>query len=336
MQDACFSIETCVLLVWFCPVEKWKACCLLEVVVCPKGAGMDAWIGLKEEFLADCEGRGLARNTVRMYRDSLETFEGWMEEQGLTRVPEITTAHLRAYAARSLEQVSPGAAHARLRPLKTMLRWCVNEGVMEADPTRRLRLPKIPDRDLKVVRPATFRRLLKGALMGRKPMRDAALLLALYDTGLRASEVCALKVDDIDSGGFLRVVGGKGGKDRMAPVGRETVRALRSYVLQERPETTLPELFLVDEETPMTRNTLAKMLHRLCETAGVENLSAHAFRRGMAVEFMRQGGDQFALQRIFGHATLHMTNRYARLDRDDLKAAHRRASPVASATRSKH
>lgn len=290
---------------------------------------MDSYEVIVAEFLADCEGRNLSVNTVRMYRDSLKTFGRFLEGQGLRRVPEITTAVLRAYAARSLEEVSAGATHARLRPVKTLLRWCVEEEVLDHDPSKRLKLPKIPEVPLQVMKPATFKKLLSAAKASRKPLRNVALLTVLYDTGLRASEVCGLDLGDVMPGGFLLVRSAKGGKVRSVPLGREGVKAIRLYVTRERPETELPGLFLVGEDARMTHRTLGKVLERLCADAGVETFSPHSFRRGFVVQFVRGGGDVFSAQRIMGHTTLAMSTRYARMDADDLRAVHRRASPVA-------
>lgn len=292
---------------------------------------MDRFELVREEFLSEGAARGLSANTVRMYRDALKTFETWAATSGLSGVSEVTVSHLRAFMAQSLTEISPGGVHARMRPLRTFLRWCVQEEILGVDPTKRLRLPKVPDPDVKVVRPVDFKRLLARSKLGAKPLRDSALLHVLFDTGLRASEVCALRVSDVDPSGFLRVRHGKGGRSRSVPMGRSTVKVIRSYLLQEREETTLEALFLISEEEGLNTNALGKMLYRLCKNAGTPNFSPHAFRRGMAVEFMRQGGDQFALQRILGHTSLKMTGVYAKLESGDLKDIHRRASPVLSA-----
>ena len=286
-----------------------------------------------EEFLMDGEGRGLSPCTLKAYRAALVTFQRFAQEAGTLDLTEVTTAQLRAFAVQCLADVSPGAAHARLRPLKTLLRWTVTEGLLQEDPMKRVRLPRLPDVPLCVVKPAQFRKLEAAAKFTEKPLRDTAILSVLFDTGMRASELCDLKLDDLQPGGFLTIQQGKGGKSRTVPISRDTLKSLRAYLSRERPDTTLEELFLVSEDGPMNRGTLTQLMRRLCRTAGLPVIGPHAFRRGFVVAFIQQGGDAFSAQRILGHTTLIMTNRYARMDADDLRATHRRASPVSGLKR---
>jgi site-specific recombinase XerD len=286
-----------------------------------------------EEFLLDCESRGLSGYTVLAYRAALKSFQTWAGTAGLGSLSEVTSSHLRTYTAHCLAEVSPGAAHARLRPLRTLFGWSVTEELLKVNPMVRVKLPKIPDVVLGVVRPAVFRKLVAASKMGRKPLRDVAMLTVLFDTGLRASELCNLRESDVLDGGALLVRQGKGGKSRTVPISRDTVRAIRAYLHNERPETLVPELFLIDEAGGMTYQTLEGLLTRLCKTTGVDHVSPHAFRRGFVVEMVRQGADTFTVQRIMGHSTPAQTQRYCKLDNNDIRDIHRRSSPVAALKR---
>lgn len=284
-----------------------------------------------QEFLLDGEARGHSRATLLAYRSAFKFFTAWTTARGVTTVGEITPALLRAYASYCSEALSPGGAHARLRPVKTLLKWAHQENLIPDDVTRRMPLPKLPRDPQPAVRFDDFKKLLAAArLKSRQPLRDVALLTVLYDTGIRASEALHLTLDDVRPEGFLLIRQGKGGKSRSVPIERPTLKALRAYLQKERhdnPGTRV--IFLVDDH-PMSRGALDKVLDRLSACAGLSRLSAHAFRRGFAVQYLRNGGDVFTLQRIFGHSSLEMSNRYAQLVEDDVKAAHRRASPIRS------
>ncbi|PYE53302.1 tyrosine-type recombinase/integrase [Deinococcus yavapaiensis] len=149
-----------------------------------------------------------------------------------------------------------------------------------------------------------------------------------FDSGVRASELAALDLTDVKPEGYVVVRHGKGGKSRAVPVERGTIKAIRLYVTTERDEDAPHRTLFLANGEPMARATLDKLLDRLCRLADLPRLSAHAFRRGFGVQYLRNGGDVFTLQRIFGHTSLEMSNRYALLNGDDLKQAHRRASPM--------
>lgn len=281
------------------------------------------------EFLLDGEGRGHSALTTRAYRTAFNAFTVWMTEKGVERLSQLTPLLLREYAVHCSSTLSAGGAHARLRPVKTLLKWAHAEELVPLDLTRRLPMPKLPKETLPAVRYSDFQKLIGAArLKSRTPLRDVALLTVLYDTGIRASEALNLQLDDVRPEGFLLIRKGKGGKSRVVPMERPTLKAIRAYVSQERHSDPGTSYVFLAADRQMRRGTLDKVLERLAHFAGLSRLSAHAFRRGFAVQYLRNGGDVFTLQRIFGHSSLEMSNRYAQLLDDDIKAAHRRSSPL--------
>ena len=281
-----------------------------------------------EEFLLDCQSRGHSRNTLSAYRCAFKSFSSWTQVRSIERVDTLTPMMLREYAAQCLSDVTPGAAHARLRPLKTLLKWAHREEYLTQDVTRRLQLPKLPREPLATIRVTQVRQLLEAvAQHSRHALRDRAILTVLFDTGLRVSELTGLDLEDLRAEGFLVIRRGKGAKSRVVPISRPTVKVIRRYLADERPESvSCPALFLTSEGR-MAAATVDKLLERSCKAAGLPRFSAHTFRRGFGVQYLRNGGDVFTLQRIFGHTSLEMSNRYAQLVDDDVKDAHRRASP---------
>lgn len=280
------------------------------------------------EFLLDREARGHSPNTLRAYRHALTPFTQWLAEHQAPLLTDVTPALLRDYALACSALLSPGGAHARLRPVKTLLKWAHEEELIGRDLTRRLPMPRLKRDPLPCVRLTDFQGLVTAAQShSRTPLRDTALLMVLFDTGLRASEVLALHLSDVRPEGALTVRQGKGGKSRAVPMDRKTLKAIRTYVQRERRGEHTPVLFLAQDHG-LTRGALDKILERLCKAADLPRFSAHAFRRGCAVQYLRNEGDVFTLQRILGHTSLEMTNRYAQLLDEDVKQAHLRASPV--------
>lgn len=282
------------------------------------------------EFLADGTARGLSQNTTGFYERELAQFTKYTLEKGESTVVEALGAGvLRLYMGDCMARLSPGGAHARMRAVRALCGFLVSEGLLEVNPFNRLKLPKVPDVDLDVIQERDFRVLLAAAAIGRNPLRDQAILSALLDTGLRASELCGVRLEDvIRSQGGIVVRRGKGGKQRFVPVSKLTMKRLARYEGQERPHSTLESLFLTDAHTPLGYTALRSMLERHCEEAGIKQMRPHAFRRGFAVAYLRNGGDVFTLKRILGHTTLTMSEKYARMNAQDVKEAHLRASPV--------
>jgi site-specific recombinase XerD len=158
-----------------------------------------------------------------------------------------------------------------------------------------------------------------------------AIVLLFLDTGIRLSELVQLNVSGIDFGaGEFRVLG-KGGKERIVPMGLATRRAIIRYVEHFRPQpVALQEdrLFLTVAGDPISRDSIAKMLERLGRRVGVTRLHPHLLRHTFAVRYLINGGDVFTLQKILGHSTLDMTRRYVTLANRDVKDKHRQYSPV--------
>ena len=281
-----------------------------------------------QDFLDDCQQKGHSRNTLGAYRNALWKFTEYAAQHGAVNVEDVTRALLRQYAASLSSELSPGGAHARLRPLKTFFTWLEADELIARSPMRRVTLPKLPTQLLPAVGPEEVQRLMRAAGQSRHPLRDRALLAVLYDTGVRVSELCGLQCQELQSGGRLEVKQAKGSRARVVPISRAAVRHVTRYLQDERPESPLGEVFLCHPDAAMNRNTVKQLLERLCKVADIEPVSPHAFRRGFAVNYLRNAGDVFSLQRILGHRSLEMTNRYAVLNTEDLRSMHRQASPL--------
>ncbi len=280
--------------------------------------------GWAETWLLDCRARGLSPKTLAFYRDAVKAMVRILGDKS---VGSITADDLRGFLVKSFEEgLSPGGVAGRWRAVRAFIRWVAREGGLEHDPTGKVKPPKVPEVDLPVVREWEVRKLLAAAEMGRNPLRDKALVLLLWDTGLRAGEVLGLRVNDV-KGEAVRVRR-KGGAVQWVPVSLPTYRAITAYARVERPPSDHEALFLTRSGTPLAYDGFKMVLRRLAEYAGIPYKPPHAFRRGAAVAMVKNGMAPYALQAMLGHKTAAMTAHYVRLAEKDLKDLHRAASPV--------
>ncbi len=283
-----------------------------------------------QEFLSDGKARGLSPRTQRWYRLTLQQFTTYAAHQGATGLDALQVGLVRLYLGECMSRMSPGGVHARMRAVRALCGFLRTEELLVANPFDKVKLPKVPDRDLDVVTDAAYRALMAAGALGRHPLRDQAIFSLLFDTGVRATELCSIHLGDVSraEGGII-IRHGKGGKQRFVPASRPVLKRLSQYQTHERPSSEHPHLFLSSVDHPLGYDTLRAILERHCKTANVKPVRPHAFRRGFAVAYVRNGGDVFTLQRILGHTTLAMSSRYARMNTSDVKDVHARVSPVA-------
>jgi integrase/recombinase XerD len=293
------------------------------------------------DFLAELEfERGLSRNTLDAYRSDLQQLGAFLEARG---VPVEAAEHgdlagwLSALAAGDGDR--PPAAAATLQRktacLRSFFRHLRREGVVAHDPTAELRAPRKTPRLPKVLTRDEVGALL-AAPRGTTPaaLRDRALLELMYACGLRASECVGLEVADVDlKSGVLRARG-KGGKERMVPVGTKALDALRAYLHRGRPVMAglrgSRELFLNQRGTGLTRQGLYKIVQGHAKAAGLaEKMSPHTLRHTFATHLLSGGCDLRAVQEMLGHADIATTQIYTHLSAGRLREAYDAAHPRA-------
>jgi len=197
-----------------------------------------------------------------------------------------------------------------------------------------VKIPRPPRKIIPTFSDSQIRQLL-GVIDIRtaEGYRDYTIILTLLDTGIRVSELCSLRLDNLWlEDGMLKVLG-KGSKERLIPIGKQVQRLLWRYINRYRPKpagVNCNFLFLTRESRPLTKDRVEKIIVYYGSKAGLKGVrcSPHTLRHTAAVKFLRNGGDVFSLQRMLGHASLEMTRRYCELADIDVKRAHMTASPV--------
>jgi integrase/recombinase XerD len=296
--------------------------------------------------LEDALRRGLARGTVAYRRVYLAQLLAWLLERGITTAHRVTPGVLAAYMAHlrgrltdyNRETPSPLSVKtlsAEASVVRSFFAWLTTRRVLLFNPAEALRLT---DRTEPLPKPvlteSEVRALLAAPGAGTLGLRDRAILETLYSTGLRRAELCALDLYDLDQGGELvRVRCGKGGRDRVVPIGSCALAAVRRYLREARPELVAtpkePALFLA----AVTRRrlgvkTLNLIVRRHAEAAGLaKRVTPHVLRHTCATHLLRGGADIRHVQLILGHASVATTQIYTRVAVEDLVTVHRRSHP---------
>jgi integrase/recombinase XerD len=248
-----------------------------------------------EEFLAGFEG--LTNMTILHYYTALAAVWTWAEHEGLT------TCHI-------IHQITPPRPEKReIIPFtetefKLMLSMIARSKAYER-PGRRISDHALPQAD-----------------------RNRAIFLLLLDTGLRASELCDLKISQVDNRNHRVQVLGKGARERSVPFSPRTAQALWRYMATRSDVEQDDPVFVTSLNRPLDRNQLGNLVQIIGNRAGVPNVHPHRFRHTMAIQYLRNGGDPYTLQRLLGHFSLEMVRHYLALSQVDMDKAHKRASPV--------
>ncbi|OPZ88266.1 MAG: Tyrosine recombinase XerD [bacterium ADurb.Bin429] len=282
-----------------------------------------------DRFQRRCAAKNLSDSTRAYYGFHLTALMRYLDTHAPTVAPaEVTPDVLRGFITHRL-QVSAVTAYHSLLTLRVFFGFLVKDGTLaenpatDLDPVRRKR-PLIP-----TFSPDQITALL-AACQGKAfhDVRDRALLMLLLDTGLRASELCTLRLENIDWTECTVTVWGKGGKQRAVPFGEATRQTLLPY-LDRRGELGTPMVFVTCYGDPLTRRRLQTIIHNRGTQAKIARVrcSPHTFRHTFAVMYLRNGGDVFSLQKLLGHSDLTMTRRYAELSDTDVREKHRTYSP---------
>jgi integrase/recombinase XerD len=277
--------------------------------------------------------RALASNTLEAYARDLNALA---EHVGESADPaSIDGANLAALLVANVGRGFGARSSARqLSALRGFFKFLLREKAILADPTALVERPKLARRLPRVLSFEEVERLL--ATPDRttdRGARDAAMIQLMYASGLRVSELCGLKLGDLDLQAGVVAAFGKGGKRRLIPVGEVALEAISDYLKNVRPRQARPNeaaLFLSPRGGRLTRQGFWKLLKRYAVAAGITTpLSPHKLRHSFATHLLRGGADLRAVQAMLGHADLGTTEIYTRVAQDHVRAAHARAHPRA-------
>ncbi len=279
---------------------------------------------------------GLSANTLRAYRTDLRDFAAFLRQEKIPAPASVSPQNVGAFVERLVTSgLAPATVARKLVAVKMFFRFLARERIVERDPTSLSDSPRaaahLPD-----FLTAEQVDALLAAPSGDTPLdlRDRAALELLYATGARASEVCGLDADDVNfEFGFARVTG-KGGKQRIVPVGRRALEALSLYIREARPRLlrgrNADALLVSRGGKRLDRHAIFRMVRRQALVAGISvDVSPHMLRHSFATHLLENGADLRAVQEMLGHSDISTTQIYTHLNRDHLKTIHRKYHPRA-------
>jgi integrase/recombinase XerD len=271
---------------------------------------------------------GLARNTLEAYRRDLGQLAAFLKGRALTQARE---QDLFAFLAARRGKATSAAR--LLSTLKRFYRHALREHAIAADPTLKLDAPKRAPRFPKSLSEADVEALLAApAAATPRGLRDRAMLEVLYASGLRVSELVALKTFEVNlDAGVVRILG-KGAKERLVPLGEEAVAWVQRYLAEARPlllkKKADDALFLTERGAGMTRQAFWHLIKRYARKAlPGKALSPHVLRHAFATHLINHGADLRVVQMLLGHADISTTQIYTHVARERLKALHAKHHP---------
>jgi integrase/recombinase XerC len=309
----------------------------------------DKWI---QKFLAHlATDRGASVYTQRNYRDALIEFCNWHQEerQAIPVWEKLQRDDFRGFVRfLGRNNLSRAATQLRFSALRTFYKFLIRHGGAESSPIKNLSLPK-PEKRLPkfltkqqmealLVAPFELLKIHKEKKAGRPvsqiaALRDVAVLETIYSCGLRVSELCGLRVDDVDWSEQIVRVRGKGKKERLVPIGKPALMAIQDYwnTFKQPPGGASPIFFAeTKKRAPLKPVQLARRLKQFLAIAGLDpSLTPHKLRHSYATHLLDAGADLRSVQELLGHAHLVTTQVYTHVTTERLKKAYDAAHPRA-------
>jgi integrase/recombinase XerD len=289
---------------------------------------------LAEQFLLHLRTeRHLSPNTLGAYGADIRRFVAHMAADGGSLARFDRPAYLRFLTGLREAGLSARSTARHVSSLRAFFRWLVRDGHLPASPLADARAPKIGRPLPKYLTVTEVSALLDAPdTVTPEGLRDRAMLALMYASGLRASEVVTLRMENVDAiNGFLRVLG-KGGKERVIPVAGKAIESLGEYLSGGRPaflkKGATGALFLSRQGRPITRQTLWNRIVYWSDIAGIkQKISPHTLRHSFAGHLLAGGADLRAVQAMLGHADIATTQIYTHVTPDRLRETHRRHHP---------
>ncbi len=278
--------------------------------------------------------RGLAERTREAYEADLRHFAMWLEQRGTTSVADVTRPLITDYLISERKRgLAVSSVSRRLISIKVCFAYLCQEGLLAVNVAEVMQSPRLLQALPGVLGERDVERLLEAPPHDtRYGLRDRAILELMYASGLRVSEACALKCEDLHfDEAYVRCLG-KGGKVRIIPFGQAAHAQLERYLRDVRPlfprSDMCRELFITRRGGPFTRQGLWRVVKQYAQRAGIDkNVSPHTLRHSFASHLLANGASLRAIQEMLGHADISTTQIYTHVDHKRLTTVHRKFHP---------
>ena len=293
-----------------------------------------------EGFILSMNARHLSEHTIADYTRTLDKFAAFLGDD--ISVNEITSQHIEHFLA-SFKTLSNKSLLNYYVGLSSLWTWLVKEEIVTTNIVRKLTPPKSERKDITPFTEAEVKAIMAALNKSRVYVRggrtidhslgsferNRAIILLFLDVGIRASELCDLRVEDLDvRNNRVFVRKGKGMKERMLPFSPRTGQMIWRYLATRKDAGPADPLFISKLNRPMSRQKLSEMFRVIVRRANVKGVYPHRFRHTFAIQYLRNGGNAYTLQAMLGHSTLDTVKIYLKIAQIDIDDVHRRASPV--------
>ena len=286
-----------------------------------------------ELFILDCQSRRLTKSTITFYELKVGRFIRWLSDSNVNTLEGVTSVLIKRYLVYLQDQgMTDHSQHDYVRAARTFFNYCLRDELIDKSPFAKVKMPKIAD-DIPIVLTDSE---IAQALQRVKLQRNRLIIRFILDSGVRASELLRLNVDDVDmTTGIVTVKLGKQQKSRFTSVGSLTRKEFKRYLMSRRSSNPTDPL-LVSEGGGNNRlrySGIMSVFRLMQHESRVDNLTAHTLRRTMATKSLDSGMDAYLLARMLGHGDLQMLQRYIRLNKKPVIAASEQHSVVDNLTR---
>ena len=274
--------------------------------------------------------KGLSTNTIESYKNDINKFKKYFSDINKD-ITGFTTSDVISYLNHLRDNNNQTPTIARnIASIRGLCRFMLSEGIIEEDPLENLSTPKGWKHLPKILGIEDVVSLIEKPKGKKFSLRDRAILEFMYSSGLRASEIINLKLNDINfEAGFITVIG-KGSKERVVPMNERAMKSLKKYINELRPsilkKKTSPNLFIAKGGKPMTRQRLWQLIKLYSEGLPIK-ISPHTLRHCFASHLLDGGADLRALQKMLGHADISTTQIYTKVTPERLKKVHKEYHP---------
>jgi len=287
---------------------------------------------LKKEFLTYIQvEKGLARHTLESYERDLTRLQEWASGNG-KQIAELTRPDLRKWiASLSRDGLAPTSIARAVSATRGFFKFLMLDGHIKSHPAEDLDTPQRFSYLPKFLTEDEIDRLLAAPNISTpEGIRDRAVLEVMYASGLRVSELVALKQADVDLLAGLLVCHGKGSKERRVPLGKSSIHWLQQYAAVKAGygKQSFPNVFL-HRGKPFTRHIAWAMIKRHAERAGIKHVSPHTLRHSFATHLLQRGADSRSVQALLGHSDISTTQIYTHMTDVHLRSAYNRHHPRA-------
>lgn len=291
-------------------------------------------ISLFKEYLES--EKGYSEHTVTSYIDDIYTLVHFLDNEQFGDLLTVSQRIARFYIATLHEHYSPTSIARKISSLRSLYNFLIKDGLIKENPFSEVELPKKEKKLPKFIYPEEISNVLDSIELSKPAhYRNKLILEFLYGTGVRVSELCNIKLQDIDYGQGLVLIHGKGSKDRYVPLHQNLLRELQEYIITSRNQfiknhNDTKSLFLNYRGTTLTPRGVRLIVNKIITESGETlKISPHTLRHTFATHLLNAGADLRSVQELLGHVHLSSTQIYTKVTKEKLKEQYMNAHPRA-------